>query len=38
MLAPRMVMTLMVSLAAAGTLLLTGCGSETTTSAVGLHQ
>jgi cold shock protein len=34
MLAPRMVMTLMVSLAAVGALLLTGCGSETTTSAL----
>lgn len=32
-LAPRMVMKLMVSLAAAGTLFLTGCGSETSTSA-----
>ncbi len=33
MLAPRRLTTLMVSLAAAGALLLTGCGSEETTSA-----
>ena len=33
MLAPRRLTTLMVSLAAAGTLFLTGCGSETSTSA-----